>query len=105
MAIFSSNNYVCAYYLALVFGLYVGILETVQRAIIPKYVSSDLRGTAYGLYNLVAGICLFISNITFGYIWDAYSITVAVIYSLFFSLCAIGGILYLLKNIHIRQMI
>jgi MFS family permease len=75
MTLFSNNNYVYAYYLALVFGLYVGISETVQRAIIPKYVSADLRGTAYGIYNIVIGFCLFVSNLTFGYIWDTSSVT------------------------------
>jgi MFS family permease len=98
MTLFSNNNYVYVYSLALVFGLYVGISETVQRAIIPKYVSADLRGTAYGLYNIVTGICLFVSNLTFGYIWDTFSVTMAVIYSLFFSLCTIGGMVIFVKK-------
>jgi hypothetical protein len=41
--------------LAAIFGLYVGISETVQRVVIPKYISSDLRGTAFRLYNVVVG--------------------------------------------------
>ena len=98
MTLFSNNNYAYAYYLALVFGLYVGISETVQRAVIPKYVSAYLRGTAYGLYNLIIGIGLFVSNLTFGYIWDTFSIDMAVIYSLFFSLCAIGGMIIFIKK-------
>jgi MFS family permease len=98
MVLFTGNNYLYAYYLALVFGLYVGISETVQRAVIPKYVSASLRGTAYGLYNLVTGTCLFVCNITFGYIWDNYSINLAILYSLFFSLCAIGGMIMLIKK-------
>ena len=52
----SLNNVFYAYFLAAIFGLYVGISETVQRAIIPRYVSTELRGTAYGLYSLVIGI-------------------------------------------------
>ena len=87
-----------AYYLALIFGLYVGISETVQRAVIPKYVSADLRGTAYGIYNLITGIGLFISNIVFGYIWDSYNINLAVVYSLFFSVFAIGGMIVFVKR-------
>ena len=98
MALFSSNNYLYAYYLALVFGLYVGISETVQRVVIPKYVSADLRGTAYGLYNLVTGIGLFISNIVFGYLWDVYSVNLAVVYSLIFSVFAIGGMIVFVKR-------
>ena len=44
-----------AYILAAIFGLYLGISETIQRAVIPRYVPSELRGTAYGLYNAVIG--------------------------------------------------
>ena len=39
-----------AYLFSLViFGLYVGISETVQRAIIPKYVPTEFRGTGLWL--------------------------------------------------------
>ena len=48
-----SGNTLYAYILAAIFGLYIGISETVQRAVNPRYVASELRGTAYGLYNVV----------------------------------------------------
>lgn len=105
MTLLSNNNYLYAYFIALVFGLYVGISETVQTAVIPKYVSADLRGTAYGIYNLVTGIGLFLSNITFGYIWDSYSTNFAVVYSLFFSLCAIGGMTLFIKRYSVYSQI
>ncbi len=40
-----SENTLYAYTLAATFGLYLGISETVQRAIIPRYVISELEGT------------------------------------------------------------
>ena len=45
LMVVSINNVSFAYLLATIFGLYVGISETVQRAIIPRYVSTELRGT------------------------------------------------------------
>lgn len=54
-----TGNSLYAYVLAAVFGLYVGISETLRRAIIPRYISSELCGTAYGIYNLVIGSCFF----------------------------------------------
>ncbi|CAN5614709.1 hypothetical protein BH23THE1_BH23THE1_32720 [soil metagenome] len=48
----SINNVYYDYILAIIFGLYVEISETVQRAIIPKYVTTEFRGTAYGFYSL-----------------------------------------------------
>lgn len=96
--IVSINNISLAYLLAVIFGLYVGISETVQRAIIPKYVPTELRGTAYGLYSLVIGVCFFASNITFGFIWDNYDINMAVTYSISLSLCAIIGMIIFIKR-------
>lgn len=55
LMIVSINNASIAYTLAIVFGIYVGISETVQRAIIPIYVSTESRGTAYGLISLIIG--------------------------------------------------
>ena len=85
------NNFLYASILAAVFGIYVGISETLQRAVIPKYISSELRGTAYGIYNVVVGIGFFISNIVFGYLWDNFNLAIAVFYSMFFTFAAIIG--------------
>ena len=96
--IISINNIYFVYLLAVIFGLYVGISETVQRAIIPKYVPTESRGTAYGLYSLVIGVCFFASNITFGFIWDDYDINTAVTYSISLSLSAIIGMIVFIKR-------
>ena len=98
LMVVSINNISYAYFLAAIFGLYVGISETVQRAIIPKYISTELRGTAYGVYSLVTGVCFFASNITFGFIWDNYNINMAVAYSISLSLSAIIGMIVFIKR-------
>ena len=97
MAILSESP-LSAYILALVFGTYLGIGETVQRAIIPKYVSSEMRGTAYGLYYLVAGVTFFVANVVFGFLWDAYTLNIAVTYSLVLSVGAIIGMFVFIKG-------
>ncbi len=92
------SNFVYAFVLASVYGLYIGITETVQRAIIPKYVDSVVRGTAYGLYNLIIGSSFFIGNIVFGYLWDTYSLTVAIAFSSVFVITAILGMIVFIKS-------
>jgi MFS family permease len=64
-----------------------------QRTVIPRYVSSELRGTAYGIYNVVIGVGFFISNVAFGYLWDNFNLLVAVLYSISFAIAAIIGML------------
>jgi MFS family permease len=78
-----------AYLLAVVYGLYIGIAETVQRAVVPKYVASHLRGTAYGLYNLVIGFSFLAANLVFGFLLDLSGISAAATYSIATSVISI----------------
>jgi MFS family permease len=99
MIIFTGGgNSLYAYVLAAVFGIYVGISETLQRAVVPRYVSSDLRGTAYGIYNVVVGIGFFASNVVFGYLWDNFNLGIAISYSMLFAFAAIAGMFIFIKK-------
>jgi MFS family permease len=93
-----SENSLYPYIYAMVFGLYLGISETVQRAIVPEYVSSELRGTAFGLFYIVIGTCFFISNVTFGFLWDSYNFSFAALYSVFLSLVGLIGMIAFLEK-------
>lgn len=90
LMILLTGNSLYAYVLAAVFGLYMGISETVQRAVVPRFVASELRGTAFGLFNLVIGVCFFVSNVVFGWLWDNYNLNMAVVYSV--TLTFVAGI-------------
>ena len=93
-----SQNTLYAYILAAIFGLYIGISETVQRAVIPMYVASELRGTAYGLYNVVIGTTFFVANVVFGFLWDNSSLTAAVSYSMITAITAVAGMFMFIKS-------
>ena len=83
------NNIIYIISIPLIYGLYVGVSETVQRALISKYVPEQNRGTAFGFYGLIIGVCLLIGNITFGFLWDNYDISIALLYSLTLATLAI----------------
>lgn len=70
-----------AYAVAAVFGAYMGIVETVQRALVPGYAGPGLRGTAYGIYYLTVGTAFFVANSIVGGLWQAYGPTAASAYS------------------------
>jgi len=86
-----------AYLIAAVFGLYMGIVETVQRAMIPRYVDSSLRGTAYGVYYLVVGTCFFFANSVVGSLWERWGLWASSLYSGGLAVIAVIG-LYLLTR-------
>jgi MFS family permease len=75
--------------IAVMYGGYLGVVETVQRALIPDYVGEKLRGTAYGLYYLVVGSAFFVSNAVVGSLWEYFGSSVASSYSIALSAIAI----------------
>jgi len=79
------------------FGIYVGIVETIQRALVPGYAESALRGTAYGLYYLVVGSCFLVANTVVGTLWYLFGSSAAATYSLTTSSIAVLGMLLFLK--------
>lgn len=80
-----------AYIVAATFGIYMGMVETVQRALIPGYVDSGLKGTAYGVYYLVVGTCFFIANTVVGRLWEAQGLGISTLYSGVLASIAILG--------------
>src|SRR5215212_7504870 len=103
-AISSAENSNYAFVLSAIFGLYIGISETVQRAVVPGYVSSELRGTAFGVYNVVLGTSFFVSNVVFGFLWDNYNLNAAVVYSIVLTSAAIIGMFVFISRFSINKM-
>jgi MFS-type transporter involved in bile tolerance (Atg22 family) len=84
---------------AVLFGAYFGIIETVQRALVPEYVDRSLVGTAYGIYYLVVGSAFFVSNAVVGSLWEYFGASIASAYSIVTSVVAIAFmILFLYKK-------
>lgn len=82
----------------LIYGLYMGIGKTIQRAMVPKYAPAELKDTAYGLYYLVVGSGFFIANSVVGALWAYAGSVVAVSYSVGTSIVAIVGMMLFLKT-------
>ena len=74
---------------AVFYGLYFGVVETVQRALVPGYVESSLRGTAYGVYYLTVGLAFFVSNAVVGGLWEYFGASAASAYSIATTIVAI----------------
>jgi MFS family permease len=53
-----------------VYGVYYGVTEGVVRALVADMVSSERRGTAYGLLNAVVGATAFPASVVAGVLWQ-----------------------------------
>ncbi len=91
LCIVLEGNPLFAFLIAAVYGVYSGIIETIQRALIPRYAPSGLRATAYGVYYLVVGVSFFAANTAVGVLWTQVSMNIAFTYSLLTSIAAIVG--------------
>jgi len=52
--------------------LHLGMTEGLLSALIAGAAPPDLRGTAFGMYNLLTGIVALVASGLAGWIWTAY---------------------------------
>jgi MFS family permease len=50
----------------------MGLTQGLLAALVAASVPADLRGTAFGVFNLVCGIALLIASALAGWLWDAF---------------------------------
>ena len=53
-----------------VYGLFFGLTEGSERALVADLVGPQRRGTAFGWYNLAIGLGALPASVLFGYVWD-----------------------------------
>ena len=53
-------------------GLHMGLTQGILAAMIADTAPVELKGTAFGLFNLVSGVCLLLASIIAGWLWDRH---------------------------------
>jgi MFS family permease len=53
-------------------GLYMGLTHGVLAALVADTAPERLRGTAFGLFNLVSGLAMLLASVIAGVLWDRY---------------------------------
>jgi MFS family permease len=64
------SNQVSAWILFLIYGIYFGLAEGAEKALVADLVRPEQRGTAFGLYNLAFGITVLPASLLMGALWD-----------------------------------
>jgi MFS family permease len=65
-----ATQLVSLWILFLIYGIYFGLAEGAEKALVADLVRPEQRGTAYGLYNLAFGVTVFPASLLMGMIWD-----------------------------------
>lgn len=63
--------------LVLVYGLYHGLTEGAEKALVAEIAPTEQRGTWFGWYHLVIGLLAFPASLVFGWIWQRWSSSAA----------------------------
>lgn len=74
------------------YGLFMAATEGTEKALVADMVASEVLGTAYGWFNLTAGIMLLPASIIFGWLWQTENPLTAFVFS---SACALSAVLLL----------
>jgi len=53
-------------------GIHMGMSQGLLATMIAATVPTDLRGTAYGFFNLVSGVAMLLASVAAGGLWDAF---------------------------------
>ncbi|MCR4439540.1 MAG: MFS transporter [bacterium] len=63
--------------LFVLYGLYFGLTEGTEKALVADFVKAEQRGTAYGLFNFAVGIGALPASVLMGLLWQKFGPTVA----------------------------
>lgn len=66
---------------ATLWGIQMGVTQSIFQAMIADKIHSDLRGTGFGIYYLVTAFSLFLANTVMGFVFETYGSTMAFMFS------------------------
>ena len=67
-----ANSHWHAWALFAVYGIYFGLTEGVEKALVADVAPAHLRGSAFGLYHLTVGLGAFPASLLFGLVWEKF---------------------------------
>ena len=78
----------------LLWGLHMGMTQGLLAAMIAATAPDDLRGTAYGFFNLASGVALLIASALAGLLWDSFGAPATFVAGGIFSAVALIAIVW-----------
>lgn len=73
-------------------GLHMGMTQGLLATMVADTAPADLRGTAYGFFNLVAGIAMLFASVVAGLLWDRLGAASTFVAGALFGALALGAI-------------
>ncbi|WP_226628051.1 MFS transporter [Alloyangia pacifica] len=77
----------------LIWGLHMGFTQGLLSALVAETVPEELRGTAFGMFNLVTGVALLIASLLAGALWETYGPSATFLAGAGFAAISVLGLL------------
>lgn len=87
-----------AWALFAVYGIYFGLTEGVEKALVADLVPKNRRGAAFGWYNLAIGIGALPASLLFGALWDRWGSATAFNFGALLALLAAVGVIFVVPR-------
>ena len=71
-------------------GLHMAMTQGLLATMVADTAPADLRGTAYGFFNLVSGLAMLAASVVAGLLWDQFGAAFTFLAGIVFSLAALG---------------
>ena len=73
-------------------GIHMGMTQGLLATMVADTAPSDLRGTAYGVFNLMSGLAMLLASGIAGWLWDEYGAATTFLYGAAFAGVALLGL-------------
>jgi MFS family permease len=93
VALASGNRSIWVWGGTALWGLHMGMTQGLLAAMVADTAPSDLRGTAYGFFNLVSGLSMLLASALAGLLWDQLGASFTFLAGAVFSALALAAII------------
>jgi MFS family permease len=76
----------------ILWGLHMGLTQGLLATLVADTAPAELRGTAYGMFNLLTGLALLAASMIAGALWDAVGPQGTFLAGAAFTALAVGGL-------------
>ena len=83
-------------------GLHMGMTQGLLAALVADVAPATLRGTAFGVFNLVGGVALLVASVLAGGLWDAFGSQATFFCGAAFAALALVGLALLRHRVTLR---
>jgi len=82
----------------ILWGLHMGMTQGLLATLVADVAPASLRGTAFGVFNLVSGIALLAASVLAGGLWDAHGSQATFLAGAALAALALLGLILLLRH-------